>query len=163
MSIICTTDTLGTEGFAYLARRTPEDCWHIKRHISSIGLIGVPTVGLAAHETLIDVLCVTGEDVVLINAAAGGVGHIAVPLASGLGGQVLGAASQRNHHFVAGLGAAAVNDYDAGDVAKAIRAQYLGGLDTALNCVSGMAANVYVAALKDGGKMVDLPGAVSAH
>jgi NADPH:quinone reductase-like Zn-dependent oxidoreductase len=125
---------------------------------------GVPIVGLTAHETLIDVLRVTAGDVVLINAAAGGVGHIAVQLASGLGARVVAAASRRNHDFVASLGAAAVIDYDAtGDVAQAIRDQYPGGVDKALNCVSGKAANDYVAALKDGGKMVDLPGAVSVQ
>ena len=125
---------------------------------------GVPIVGLTAHETLIDVLRVTRGDVVLINAAAGGVGHIAVQIASGLGAHVVAAASRRNHDFVAGLGAAAVIDYDAtDDVAKAIRAQYPGGVDKALNCVSGKAANDYVTALADGGKMVDLPGAVSAQ
>jgi NADPH:quinone reductase-like Zn-dependent oxidoreductase len=125
---------------------------------------GMPIAGLTAHETLHDVLRVTGDDVVLINAAAGGVGHIAVQLASGLGARVVAAASRRNHDFVAGLGAATVIDYDAtGDVAKAIRDQYPGGVDKALNCVAGKAANDYVAALKDGGKMVDLPGAVSVQ
>jgi NADPH:quinone reductase-like Zn-dependent oxidoreductase len=125
---------------------------------------GVPIAGLTAHETLIDVLRVTRDDVVLINAAAGGVGHIAVQLAAGLGAQVVATASRRNHDFVAGLGAAAVIDYDAtGDVAKAIRDRYPGGVDKALNCVSGEAANDYVAALKDGAKMVDLPGAVSVQ
>jgi NADPH:quinone reductase-like Zn-dependent oxidoreductase len=125
---------------------------------------GVPIVGLTAHETLVDVLRVTANDVVLVNAAAGGVGHIAVQLASGLGATVVAAASRPNHDFVAGMGAASVIDYDAtGDVAKAIRDQYPGGVDKALNCVSGQAANDYVAALKDGGKMVDLPGAVSVQ
>jgi NADPH:quinone reductase-like Zn-dependent oxidoreductase len=125
---------------------------------------GVPIAALTAHETLIDVLRVTRDEVVLINAAAGGVGHIAVQLASGLGAQVVATASRRNHDFVAGLGAAAVIDYDAvGDVAKAIRDRYPGGVDKALNCVSGNAANDYVAALKDGAKMVDLPGAVSVQ
>ncbi|TCS32579.1 NADPH:quinone reductase-like Zn-dependent oxidoreductase [Paucimonas lemoignei] len=125
---------------------------------------GVPIIGLTAHEALIDVLHVTGDDVMLINAAAGGVGHIAVQLASHLGAQVVATASRRNHDFVAGLGAASVIDYDAtGDVAKAIRDQYPGGVDKALNCVSGKVANDYVAAVKDGGKIVDLPGAVSVH
>jgi NADPH:quinone reductase-like Zn-dependent oxidoreductase len=125
---------------------------------------GVPIAALTAHETLNDVLRVTPDDVVLINAAAGGVGHIAVQLASRLGVHVVAVASRRNHDFVAGLGAAAVIDYDAvDDVAKAIRDRYPGGVDKALNCVSGKAANDYVAALKDGGKMVDLPGAVSVQ
>jgi NADPH:quinone reductase-like Zn-dependent oxidoreductase len=125
---------------------------------------GVPIVGLTAHETLVDVLRVTGDDVVLVNAAAGGVGHIAVQLASGLGAQVVAAASHRNHDFVAGLGATKVIDYDAtADVAKAIRDQYPGGVDKILSGVSGKAANDYVWALKDGGKMVDLPGAVSVQ
>jgi NADPH:quinone reductase-like Zn-dependent oxidoreductase len=125
---------------------------------------GVPIVGLTAHETLTDVLRVTGGDVVLINAAAGGVGHIAVQLGAKLDAHVVAAASRRNHDFVAGLGAAAVIDYDAtGDVAKAVNEQYPGGADKALNCVSGKAANDYVAALRGGGKMVDLPGAVSVQ
>jgi NADPH:quinone reductase-like Zn-dependent oxidoreductase len=125
---------------------------------------GVPIVGLTAHETLIDILRVTRDDLVLINAAAGGVGHIAVQIASGLGAQVVAVAGRRNHDFVAGLGAAAVIDHDAtDDVARAIRGRYPGGVDKALNCVSGQAANDYVAALKDGGKMVDLPGAVSVQ
>lgn len=125
---------------------------------------GVPIVGLTAHETLIDVLRVSRDDVVLINAAAGGVGHIAVQIASALGAQVVAAASRRNHDFVADLGAAAVIDYDAtDDVAKAIRGRYPDGVGKALNCVSGKAANDYVAALADGGKMVDLPGAVSVQ
>jgi NADPH:quinone reductase-like Zn-dependent oxidoreductase len=125
---------------------------------------GVAIVGLTAHETLIDVLRVTRDDVVLINAAAGGVGHIAVQLAVGLGAQVVAVAGRRNHDFVAGLGATAVIDYDGtDDVARAIRGRYPGGVGKALNCVAGQAANDYVAALADGGKMVDLPGAVSVQ
>ena len=47
---------------------------------------GVPIVGLTAHETLTDILEVHRGDVVLITAAAGGVGHLAVQIASRLGG-----------------------------------------------------------------------------
>lgn len=125
---------------------------------------GVPIVGLTAHETLIDVLRVNADDVVLINAAAGGVGHIAVQLACRLGARVVATASRRNHDFVACLCPATVIDYDAaGDVARAIRDQFPDGVGKALNCVSGKAANDYVAALRDGGTMVDLPGAVSVQ
>jgi NADPH:quinone reductase-like Zn-dependent oxidoreductase len=125
---------------------------------------GVPVVGLTAHETLVDVLRVAADDVVLVTAAAGGVGHIAVQLAARLGAQVVASTSRRNHDFVTGLGATTVIDYDAtDDVARAIRDQYPGGVDKILNGVAGPAANDYVPALKDGGKMVDLPGAVSVQ
>lgn len=122
---------------------------------------GVPIVGLTAHETLVDVLRVSRDDVVLVNAAAGGVGHLAVQLACGLGAQVVAVASRRNQDFVAGLGAAAVIAYDAtDDVARAIRGRYPRGVGKALTCVAGPAANGCVEALAEGGKMVDLPGAV---
>jgi NADPH:quinone reductase-like Zn-dependent oxidoreductase len=125
---------------------------------------GAPIVGLTAHETLIDVLDVNEDDVVLITAAAGGVGHLAVQLASNLGALVAATASRRNHDFVANLGAETVIDYTAtDDIAKAIRARYPDGVDKVLNGVSGEEANAYVWALKDGGKMVDLPGAVSVQ
>ena len=65
---------------------------------------GVPIVGLTAHETLTDILEVHRGDVVLITAAAGGVGHLAVQIASSLGGRVVGTASRRNAEFVRGLG-----------------------------------------------------------
>jgi NADPH:quinone reductase-like Zn-dependent oxidoreductase len=124
---------------------------------------GLPIVGLTAHETLVDLLKVADDDVVLITAAAGGVGHLAVQIASLLGARVIAVASQRNHDFLTNLGAETVIDYtEVDDVAKAIQARYPGGADKALNGISGEEANEYVWALKDGGKMVDLPGAVTA-
>ncbi|MGW4644353.1 zinc-binding dehydrogenase [Sphaerisporangium sp. NPDC004334] len=47
----------------------------------------------------------------LVNAAADGVGHIAVQLARGGGAEVLAIASPRNRSFVEGLGATQVVDY----------------------------------------------------
>ena len=85
---------------------------------------GVPIVGLTAHETLTDILEVHQGDVVLITAAAGGVGHLAVQIASRLGGRVVGTAGRRNAAFVRGLGAEAVIDYRSEDLLEAIRSRY---------------------------------------
>ena len=85
---------------------------------------GVPIVGLTAHETLTDILEVHRGDVVLITAAAGGVGHLAVQIASRLGGRVIATASRRNEAFVRGLGAEAVIDYQSEDLLEAIRSRY---------------------------------------
>jgi NADPH:quinone reductase-like Zn-dependent oxidoreductase len=141
----------------------PEDyVAHAPKSLPLVEVGGLPIVGLTAHETILDVLAVTEDDVVLITAAAGGVGHLAVQLAALRGAEVVATASRRNHEFVASLGARTVIDYDAlDDVAKAIRVSYPDGVDKILNGVTGDAANQYVWALKDGGTMVDLPGAVS--
>lgn len=132
--------------------------------ISPVEAGGVPIVGLTAHEALNDLLHVEENDIVLITAAAGGVGHLAVQMASVLGARVVATASRRNHDFLTDLGAETVIDYtEVEDVAKAILARYPGGVDKVLNCVKGEDANEYVWAIRDGGKMVDLPGAVSVE
>ena len=122
---------------------------------------GVPIVGLTAHETLTDILAVQRSDVVLITAAAGGVGHLAVQIATRIGARVVATASRRNHDFVRALGAEAVIDYTAEDIVAAVRARYPGGVDKVLNGVSGEAANQVVRTLRQGGRMVDLTGSVS--
>ena len=124
---------------------------------------GVPIVGLTAHETLTDILEVHRGDVVLITAAAGGVGHLAVQIASRLGGRVIATASRRNAAFVRGLGAEAVIDYQSEDLREAIRSRYPQGVDKAVNGVEGETANQVVQALRDGGQMVDLTGSATAE
>jgi NADPH:quinone reductase-like Zn-dependent oxidoreductase len=125
---------------------------------------GLPIVGLTAHECLIDVLKVQDGDVVLVTAAAGGVGHLAVQIASLLGARVVATASERNHDFLTNLGAETVIDHaDVDDMTKAIRAKYPGGVDKCLNGVSGEPAKDYVFALKEGGKLVDLPGTITVE
>jgi NADPH2:quinone reductase len=123
---------------------------------------GLPVAGLSAHESLIDLLGIKEGESVLVSAGAGGVGHIAVQIASLFGARVGATASRRNRDFLADLGAEAVIDYtEADDLSKAIRAVFPGGVDKVLNCVRGEDANDYVWALKDGGTMVDLSGSVS--
>ncbi|GAA5188773.1 NADP-dependent oxidoreductase [Rugosimonospora acidiphila] len=65
----------------------------------------VPLAGLTALQSLRDV-GVRAGDTVLVHAAAGGVGHIAVQLAVAMGAaRVFGTASPGNHDFVRSLGA----------------------------------------------------------
>jgi NADPH:quinone reductase-like Zn-dependent oxidoreductase len=123
---------------------------------------GLPIAGLSAHESLIDLLGVKEGEILLVSAGAGGVGHLAVQMGSLFGARVGATASRRNHDFLADLGAEAVIDYtEQDDLTKAILEVFPGGVDKVLNCVRGEDANDYVWALKDGGKMVDLPGSVS--
>lgn len=54
---------------------------------------------------VLDLLKVTAGDTLLVEGAAGGVGSLAVQLARARGARVIGTASERNHEFLAGLGA----------------------------------------------------------
>jgi NADPH2:quinone reductase len=121
----------------------------------------IPIAALTAHETLVDLLQVQRNDVVLITAAAGGVGHLAVQIAVHLGARVVATATLRNHDFVRALGAETVVDYTTEDVVAAVRAKYPGGVDKALNGVPGEVANEIVDMMRVGGHIVDLPRAIS--
>jgi NADPH:quinone reductase-like Zn-dependent oxidoreductase len=52
---------------------------------------------------------------VLVHAAAGGVGHVAVQIAKALGAYVIGTASAGNHELLRGLGADELVGYRTGD------------------------------------------------
>lgn len=137
---------------------------HAPTSIALMEAGGLPVAGLNAHEALIDLLGIKDGEIVLVSAGAGGVGHIAVQIASLLGARVGATASARNRDFLADLGAEAVIDYtEADDLSKAIRAVFPGGVDKVLNCVRGEDANDYVWALKDGGVIVDLANSVSVE
>jgi NADPH:quinone reductase and related Zn-dependent oxidoreductases len=72
---------------------------------------GLPIVALTAWQSLFGAAGLEAGQTVLIHAAAGGVGSMAVQFAKWKGAQVIGTASARNHDFVRGLGADEVIDY----------------------------------------------------
>ncbi|MFD5844983.1 NADP-dependent oxidoreductase [Streptomyces chartreusis] len=74
------------------------------RNLTWEAAAGLPLVGLTAYQVLTGVLEVKRDETVLVHAAAGGVGSIAVQLARHLGARVIGTASEHNHDFVRGLG-----------------------------------------------------------
>jgi NADPH:quinone reductase-like Zn-dependent oxidoreductase len=66
---------------------------------------GIPLAGLTAWQ-IVRAVDVGAGDVVLVHAAAGGVGHFAVQIARAYGAaRVIGTASPANHDFVRSLGA----------------------------------------------------------
>jgi NADPH:quinone reductase-like Zn-dependent oxidoreductase len=73
----------------------------------------VPLAGLTAWQCLTEKLELARDETVLVEAAAGGVGHLATQIAVALGARVVGTASARNEQFVRGLGAEFV-DYRGG-------------------------------------------------
>ncbi|ANS68182.1 Zn-dependent oxidoreductase, NADPH:quinone reductase [Streptomyces lincolnensis] len=65
----------------------------------------VPTAALTAWQALIDIARIGPGTRVLIHAAAGGVGHVAVQLAKAEGAYVIGTARADDHTFLRDLGA----------------------------------------------------------
>lgn len=66
---------------------------------------------LTAYQAMVHNAHVQAGQKVLVHAAAGGVGHIAIQLAKHLGAKVTGTSSARNKDFILGLGADAHIDY----------------------------------------------------
>lgn len=73
--------------------------------VSDLEAGAVPLAGLTAWQALVDTLHVSKGDRVLIHAASGGVGHLAVQIAKAHGAQVWATASPSKHDLVRELGA----------------------------------------------------------
>ncbi|WP_306319312.1 MULTISPECIES: NADP-dependent oxidoreductase [unclassified Streptomyces] len=115
---------------------------------------GLPLAGLTAYQVLTRGLAVVEGDVVLVHAAAGGVGSIAVQLARHFGARVIGTASERNHDFVRELGGEPVA-YGEG-LAERVRALAPEGVDAAFDTVGGDTLRVSAELLAPGGRLASI-------
>jgi len=77
---------------------------HKPRSLDHIQAAALPLVALTAWQALFDAGELSAGQKVLIHAAAGGVGHIAVQLAKWKGAYVIGTASGRNEDFLRTIG-----------------------------------------------------------
>jgi NADPH2:quinone reductase len=133
---------------------------------------GVPVAGTTAHQGLVDELGVQEGETVLITGASGGVGTMAVQIASNiLGARVIGTASTRNHEYLRELGADEAIDYN-GDWVAAVREVALDGVDAVLECAGGDTLERSFEALRDEGRVAYIvpveeepepPRGISAH
>ncbi|MEV7690496.1 NADP-dependent oxidoreductase [Streptomyces bungoensis] len=105
------------------------------RNLSFEEAAGLPLAGLTAYQVLVKVLRVQRGETVLVHAAAGGVGSLAVQIGVHLGARVIGTASERNHDFVRGLGGEPVA-YGEG-LAERVRALAPGGVDAVFDTIGG--------------------------
>jgi NADPH:quinone reductase-like Zn-dependent oxidoreductase len=121
--------------------------------LSHVEAAALPLAGLTAWQALVDTADVQPGQRVLIHAAAGGVGHLAVQIAKARSAYVIGTASEPNHTFVRGLGADEVIDYRTTDVYTAIR-----GVDVVVDQLGGESPLRSVAMLRRGGMLVSLLG-----
>ncbi|MDB1089279.1 NADP-dependent oxidoreductase [Streptomyces sp. ACA25] len=117
---------------------------------------GLPLAGLTAHQCLkrLGLGEIARGKTVLVHAAAGGVGSMAVQLAAALGARVIGTAGESNHAYLRELGAEPVTYGDG--LPGRVRALAPDGVDAALDFVGGEAVEVSQKVLKDPGRVVSV-------
>ncbi|SDS74884.1 NADP-dependent oxidoreductase [Actinoplanes derwentensis] len=132
--------------------------------VDHVQAAGAPMAVLTAWQYLIDLghdvpspftgqvhrpVLITPGMTVLVNGAAGGVGHFAVQLAKWKGARVIAVASGRHERFLRELGADEFIDYtttDAADVARDV--------DLVIDAVGGPGAQRFLNVLKSGGTIL---------
>ncbi|GAA2226088.1 MULTISPECIES: NADP-dependent oxidoreductase [Kitasatospora] len=115
---------------------------------------GLPLAGLTAYQCLVKAVRVRPGETVLIHAAAGGVGSLAVQIAKALGARVIGTSSERNHAYLRSLGVEPVV-YGEG-LADRVRALAPDGVDAAIDLVGGAAVAVSLELVADPGRIASI-------
>ncbi len=110
--------------------------------------------GLAAYIALVEIARLAGGQRVLVHAGAGGVGSLAIQMASQLGLEVFTTASAVNRDYCLALGATQVIDYSKQDFTTAIPP-----CDVVLDTLGGEAHRRSMKMLKPGGVLVALAAA----
>ncbi|MEU1914554.1 NADP-dependent oxidoreductase [Streptomyces massasporeus] len=114
----------------------------------------LPLVSLTAWQALTEHADLRPGQRVLIHAAAGGVGHVAVQIAKARGAYVIGTASAGKHEFLRSIGVDETIDYRETDVTEAVR-----DVDVVLDTIGGDNSLHSLRVLRPGGVLVSiLPG-----
>ena len=114
---------------------------------------GLPLAGLTALQALRDELALGPGKRVFISGGAGGVGTLAIQLATWLGAEVATTASPRGADLVRRLGATQVVDYTSQRVGDVIS-----GYDAALDLVGGPSLVDAIDAVRPGSTVVSIAG-----
>ncbi|WP_040700399.1 NADP-dependent oxidoreductase [Nocardia vinacea] len=127
------------------------------KHLDHIHAAALPLAGLTAWQALVDTARIDQDSRVLINGAAGGVGHLAVQIAKIRGAHVIALASARDADFVTAVGADEVIDYTTTDFTQAVKE-----VDAVLEVIGGDYPARALDVLKPGGVLVStLPPSVT--
>lgn len=109
-------------------------------------------VALTAYQALVHHANIQPGQNVLVHAASGGVGHIAVQMAKHLGAKVTGTSSAKNKDFVLSLGADSHIDYHGFDWESAGRT-----FDFVLDTIGGDNIDHSLEVTKEGGSIISIP------
>ncbi len=144
--------------YAEQIRAKAEQLAKVPEGVDLVAAGGLPLAGLTAWQALFDTAKLQSGQRVLILAAAGGVGHLAVQLAKWKGAEVIGTASQANQTFLQQLGCDQGIDYRSQTVAESVA-----NVDVILDCLGGDEGIKALTCLKPGGISVTLPSVTAAQ
>jgi NADPH:quinone reductase-like Zn-dependent oxidoreductase len=130
---------------------------HRPAGLSEVEAAGLSLAGLTAWQCLVDIAAVQPGQRVLVHAAAGGVGHLAVQIAKARGAYVIGTASSGKHDLLHDLGIDEAVDYRAEEFEKAVEP-----VDLVLDLIGGEVATRSLDILHPEGRLICLPSAAAA-
>ena len=134
----------------YIAVRESEVAFKPKS-ITHEEAASIPLVGLTVWESLVTTANIQAGQKVLIHAAAGGVGSMAVQIAKIYGCYVIGTASEGNIEFVKNLGAHEVIEYRKQDFSEILK-----DIDVVFDTVGGETQENSWKVLKEGGMLMSI-------
>jgi len=111
----------------------------------------LPLAGLTAWQALVVAGEVGPGQRVLVHAAAGGVGHLAVQIAKSRGAHVIGTARRAKHAFLRSIGVDEAVDYTDPEAMAAV-----GDVDLVLDTMGGEHARADIPRLRPDGRLVTL-------
>jgi alcohol dehydrogenase len=121
--------------------------------LDMIAAASIPLAGLTAWQSFVERAKLRAGQKVLIHAGSGGVGTLAIQIASHLGALVATTTSTPNVEWVKALGADFVVDYRRQDFTELIR-----DYDVVLDTLGGETLQRSVGVLRPGGKIISISG-----
>ena len=125
--------------------RTPEE-------LDDVHAAALPLAGLTAWQALVETAGVEESHRVLVLAAAGGVGHLAVQIAKARGAYVVGTARAAKHAFLAELGVDEAVDYTSERVEDRVH-----DVDVVLDLLGDESSAGALETIRDGGIFISVP------
>lgn len=121
------------------------------QRLDHVHAAALPLAGLTAWQSLVDVAQLGAGQRLLVHGAGGGVGHLAVQIAKGLGAHVTATVSAEKAEFVKQLGADELIDYRQQDFAEVAR-----DMDVVLESIGGDYGERSLRTLRPGGLLITL-------
>nr|WP_028922825.1 NADP-dependent oxidoreductase [Pseudonocardia acaciae] len=119
--------------------------------LDEVAAAALPLAGLTAWQALVDTARVRAGQRVLVHAAAGGVGHLAVQIAKNLGAYVIGTATTARHRRLGELGLDEAINYQGTAFEQVVEP-----VDVVLDLAGGEVATRSLDALRPNGLLVSV-------